>query len=177
MKRAPRVFKGTCCISGCDEVVSGARGMCSRHYARWRRNGHPRLTNGRGCIDPAERLALQSKRSKNGCLEWTGSISKRGYGQTMWRYKFFSAHRLAWTLSNGDIPDGMWVLHKCDNPKCIEVSHLFLGSPSDNRRDCLDKGRGNLKSGEDHHQYKHGRYVGVTARRKAREASRRRVIV
>lgn len=51
------------------------------------------------------------------------------------------SHRVAWTLANGNIPDGLDVLHKCDNPPCCNPSHLFIGTARDNARDAISKGR------------------------------------
>ncbi|MGH7024521.1 MAG: HNH endonuclease signature motif containing protein [Caulobacteraceae bacterium] len=51
------------------------------------------------------------------------------------------AHRLAWELANGPIPDGLLILHKCDNPVCCNPDHLFLGTAADNHADCAAKGR------------------------------------
>jgi len=129
-----------CSVDGCNDI-GNIRGMCRRHYQRQRRRGHTGITTGKGCKDLAERIAFQSKRAESGCLEWTGSLIGRGYGRTRVGGKFYTLHRLAWTLAHGPIPDGMFVCHKCDNPKCFELSHLFLGTPSDNRRDCIAKGR------------------------------------
>jgi hypothetical protein len=56
--------------------------------------------------------------------------------------KRVAVHRLAWEFSNGEIPQGMFVCHRCDNPKCFEVSHLFLGTAADNMADKIAKGRG-----------------------------------
>lgn len=139
-----------CAVEGCSNAAGTGRGMCHKHYKRWQVNGHTGLTSGQGATDPNERLALRGVRTTSGCLEWNGPLNARGYGATKWNYKYFSVHRLAWTLANGPVPDGMFVCHHCDNRKCYEISHLFIGSASDNRRDCVAKGRANVQSGDDH---------------------------
>lgn len=81
------------------------------------------------------------------CWEWQASTNRRGYGQFKiydrgnGKQKVMESHRLAWILTNGDIPDGMCVCHKCDNPKCVRPDHLFLGTQRDNARDMAQKGR------------------------------------
>src|ERR1700733_786773 len=65
------------------------------------------------------------------------------------------AHRVAWMLTKGDIPDGMEVLHSCDNPPCVNPAHLFLGTHGDNMRDCWTKGRGRIPK-SDNKGSKHG---------------------
>jgi hypothetical protein len=79
----------------------------------------------------------------NACWIWTGGGDK--YGKTCWNKTQMGAHRLAYILTHGDIPKGIFVLHKCDNPICVNPSHLFLGTQFDNMRDCSRKGRLNLK--------------------------------
>lgn len=74
------------------------------------------------------------------CMEWKGSRAN-GYGQKHINGKRHKTHRLAWAWANGPIPDGMLVLHSCDNPPCCNPNHLFLGTQSDNMRDCANKGR------------------------------------
>lgn len=91
-----------------------------------------------------------NKVDKSGdCWLWTASINRRGYGQFKLydrgggKQKVVEAHRFAWLLENGAIPDGMQVCHKCDNPKCVRLDHLFIGTPKDNIRDMIQKGRDN----------------------------------
>jgi hypothetical protein len=77
------------------------------------------------------------------CWVWTGGVDGGGYGQFRLRSRvpMVKAHRLAWELIVGPVPDGLWVLHKCDNPPCCHPGHLFVGTPSDNARDAIAKGR------------------------------------
>ena len=81
----------------------------------------------------------------DGCWEWKGAIKNTGYGVfqigTWGASKIIKAHRYSWELSNGKIPDGLWVLHKCDNRKCVRPDHLFLGDAFANMSDCAAKGR------------------------------------
>lgn len=71
------------------------------------------------------------------CWEWQRGHGQAGYG----RCGTLHAHRVAWTLVHGDIPDTLWVLHHCDNPPCVRPTHLFLGTAADNTLDMIQKGR------------------------------------
>ncbi len=73
------------------------------------------------------------------CLNWHKSLVKGGYGQI--GRKLPNVHRVAWEYLFGKIPDGLYVLHKCDNPKCYNPHHLFLGTQKDNIKDMMVKGR------------------------------------
>ena len=75
------------------------------------------------------------------CWEWTASRRGNRYGQFGFRGKVAYAHRMAWTLVRGDIPNGLCVLHHCDNPLCCRPDHLFLGTQADNMVDRDSKGR------------------------------------
>jgi len=77
----------------------------------------------------------------SGCREWARHRDVDGYGRTKVNGKDIGAHQLAWKLTNGEIPSGHGVLHKCDNPPCCEPAHLFTGTVLDNNRDMLAKGR------------------------------------
>lgn len=82
--------------------------------------------------------------ASEGCWEWGGYRNKWGYGFTRVGgrgSKGILAHRLSWSLRYGDIPTGMHVLHKCDNPCCVNPAHLFLGTNQDNINDRVAKGR------------------------------------
>lgn len=77
-----------------------------------------------------------------GCLEWMGTRNKLGYGTLHVNGgRAWLAHRWAWTLQRGAIPDGLLVLHSCDNPPCCNVNHLWLGTNADNKHDSMRKGR------------------------------------
>jgi len=76
-----------------------------------------------------------------GCWEWTGSKGKNGYGRVWDGKQTRFAHRVVYELELGPIPSGMDVLHRCDNPPCVRLSHLFLGNDRDNMLDASDKGR------------------------------------
>src|ERR1017187_5712075 len=89
-----------------------------------------------------EKLELYSVRSaSSGCIIWNGYLDKDGYGKLGFKYKSFYAHRAAWQVCHGPIPDGVLVLHSCDVPSCINPDHLFLGSHQDNVDDKVAKQR------------------------------------
>jgi len=76
------------------------------------------------------------------CWIWTGHTNRRGYGKiTTVKNSSIRVNRLSWMIHYGPIPDGMWVLHHCDNPHCVRPDHLFLGTSTDNMRDASLKGR------------------------------------
>lgn len=84
------------------------------------------------------------------CLLWKASCTTAGYGnyslssKTYFAHRdktIFYAHRSAWVLERGEIHDGLHVLHHCDNPPCVNIDHLFLGTQKDNTLDMLSKGR------------------------------------
>ena len=97
------------------------------------------------------RLIAHSRRMKSGCVEWTRSRVYNGYGRINVDGIICRAHRVAWEVERGRIPDGAHVLHHCDNPPCINVEHLYLGSPAINAMDKSRRGRVRTKRGSESH--------------------------
>lgn len=94
-------------------------------------------------------------KSEDECWEWKGAKSHNGYGLFSIRHAtVIRANRMSWIIKNGFIPNGMFVCHKCDNPPCVNPSHLFLGTHSDNMQDMISKGRRGDLTGENHGRHK-----------------------
>jgi len=75
------------------------------------------------------------------CWDWLGAISRKGYGQFKYTNTMKSPHRISYEFFNGPFSSALHVLHKCDNPKCVNPRHLFLGTNQDNVDDKMRKGR------------------------------------
>ena len=110
------------------------------------------MTKYRGIHPPrngslADKLAWFSIPEPNsGCLLWFGAVTSEGvkggdHGIARWKGRHEKAHRLAWLASNGPIPEGMNVLHRCDVPACVNPAHLYLGTLKQNTADMLARNR------------------------------------
>lgn len=132
----PTILK--CSVEGCT-VKHYARMYCVRHYVRFMKHGvHPTLHPIR--LQFWEKAAVTANPDK--CWVWQKALNMWGYGTIGSNpQKLHSAHRMAYFLFYGVHPGELQVLHRCDNPPCINPHHLFLGTNADNVKDKMAKGR------------------------------------
>lgn len=116
------------------------------NYSRWKRGEAKfcsRSCSGRRATPEKHLARLLSKATlaTSGCLVWHAQVNPAGYGIMNIDQVPRLAHRLAWEFLKEPIPDGMFVLHHCDNPPCINIDHLWLGTQQDNHADIMSKER------------------------------------
>lgn len=144
-----------CQIDGCGKA-SRHLGWCLAHYKRYNRYGDPLSGASDHHKTPEDAFLARAIQKPSGCVEWSGSSDNKGYGQLRIGGKLIKAHRYAWARSNGPIPEGMVILHKCDNPRCVNIDHLSAGTQLENVKDMDAKGRriNNQAKGNDCHAAK-----------------------
>lgn len=133
-----------CKVQGCERGGKRVRGMCTMHYARWRLHGDPGPVEslyGARRLDPAEWFWTNNRVTESGCWEWLDATTSGGYGMTWYGNQPWRVHRLAYTLTHGEIPEGLFVLHSCDNPPCYNPHHLSVGTDADNKADVVERER------------------------------------
>lgn len=133
-----------CAVEGCRRPFYGL-GYCQLHYDRQRRCGkleEPLYTTYKNAsLEEKMRLGAPPGRPDE-CWVWQRSLTSCGYPRTSHRGdRNIMIHRLAYEIHRGPIPPGLSVCHRCDNPKCVNPNHLFLGTVTDNQRDKFWKGR------------------------------------
>ena len=144
-----QVYRRICRIDGCIKCVEGHE-LCTKHYTRWRRYGDPFYVHcnvGEGDT-PEQRfwskVAVTADDEK--CWEWLGDPSAKWYGEFRVNHKRWGTHQYSWFLANGREPR-LQILHKCDNPRCVNPKHLYEGTQQQNVQDMIDRNRHNR--GED----------------------------
>lgn len=113
----------------------------------------PLADSGKAITAERARFYSKTRRASNGCLEWTASlVGRSGYGGFRLRGKVVGAHRAAWILEHGEkLTPAQLILHSCDNPLCVDIEHLRVGTRLDNAADRVARNRVNSARGEVHH--------------------------
>lgn len=111
------------------------------------------IGGGMDSVTAARFFTKVNKDTPSGCWLWM-RLGRRGYGSFRVNGRMETPHRVSWAYHCGPIPDGLCVLHHCDNPPCVNPAHLRLGTQLDNAADREARGRGNHICGEDHGQVK-----------------------
>lgn len=154
----------TCSVDECDRPVYG-RGLCNMHYQRQKRHGSTEsLTPMRG--KPLEERFWRLVDKTEDCWMWTGHKNPEGYGNFANKGVTWKAHRLAYTLVVGEIPEDMTLDHDCNNPPCVRPDHLQPMSRVDN----VMKGNGACVRNRDktHCKYGHEFIAGISHGRPCR---------
>ena len=133
----------TCSVDGCEKAAK-SRGWCIPHYKKWYKHGDPEY------VRPPTRAEWLKARCAQPfgteCVEWPHCKDAHGYGRIGWQGETTRVHKLAWTFVNGEVPQGMHLLHLpvvCHNPSCFNPNHLRLGTHAENVRDRVADGTSN----------------------------------
>lgn len=126
----------TCSIEGCVDIVAGT-GLCPKHWMRRKRHGDP-LQRGRIRGDDEARFwSKVDRRAPDECWPWTGALSRDGYGRMRTRTSHVGAHRFAYELLVGPIPEGLTIDHLCATRACVNTSHMECVTRGENTRRAM----------------------------------------
>lgn len=129
-----------CSVDACSTGRYGRQPWCVKHYTRVKRYGDPSVSKINRSPDLLSRLADKSA-TDGECHVWTGHRTFEGYGKVRWQARVYLSHRLMFEAHHGPIAAGLVVCHTCDNPPCLRLDHLFLGTDAENSHDRDRKGR------------------------------------
>jgi hypothetical protein len=137
-----------CIVEGCNKDKYHSKYYCSMHYRRLKIFGS--LEDRKKSPAPLEVRFWRNvdKKSDHECWNWKLKVGSKGYanlGSGGKNGKMLLAHRYSYELHKGEIPKDLYVMHMCDNPRCVNPNHLMIGTPKDNTQDALKKNR--LKTG------------------------------
>lgn len=153
INRGPGTPPPTCSVEDCDRPAESL-GWCARHYSNDYLYGNPIPVADLPLSDRLERVGWEV--TSAGCWEWSGKRNDAGYGLfTAKKHGYLNAraHRAMWEFTNGPIPEGLLIRHRCDNPPCVNPDHLEPGTTADNSTDMVERNRSIA--------YRTGRYGGV----------------
>jgi DNA-binding transcriptional regulator YiaG len=130
----------SCIVKGCTAAYY-AKDFCEKHWARWRKHGSPADSDRTHALPEVRFWRHVTKGSATECWPFRrkGKYARFQIGGKGSAH--VSAHRYSYQLAHGEIPCGMIVMHKCDNPKCVNPAHLTVGTYRDNTHDMIEKGR------------------------------------
>lgn len=132
-----------CLVDGCERKVM-CKTLCATHYRRLREHGDVDATNRLSGKTALEKLYSGANvRGADECWEWRRMTDRKGYGRIRWGGRQRPAHRLMYEITFGEAPPALQVRHKCDNPPCINPSHLLTGTNQDNVDDKVERQRQN----------------------------------
>lgn len=138
----------TCSVEGCTrQVIVKSRGWCDTHYCRWKRHGTLERTDAKSDTADGRLNRHGWVVVETGCWEWSGYRDQDGYGRVTWNDSAVPSHRLAYETWVGPIPEGLFILHSCDNPPCINPDHLSPGTAKENAQDRDSRNRSNVLRG------------------------------
>ncbi len=139
-------YPDKCSVDGCGDKYK-CSGLCSKHFQRLKKHGS--LKKEFHDLSAIDRFTKKTKFNPDtGCIDWIGCKIPKGYGQFVSGGVSYRAHRFSYQHYIGEIPDDMFVLHRCDRPSCVNPKHLFLGTNDDNMKDMVNKKRSVHRHGE-----------------------------